>query len=110
MNWNIHITQEATQDLISVADYIDYVLKNPIAADNLIDEAENRFQDLSTDAELHQTISDGVIQSWGIRFIKIKNYLAFYTIDQETNSVYIVRFLYEKSNWKSILKHSSYSK
>lgn len=110
MNWNIHITQEAEQDLNAAADYIEYVLKNPIAADNLIDEAENRFQDLSTDAELHQIISDEVLQSWSIRFIRIKNYLAFYTIAQETNTVYIVRFLYEKSNWKSILKHSSYSK
>ena len=110
MNWNIHITQEAEQDLNAAADYIEYVLKNPISADNLIDEAENRFQDLSTDAELHQIISDEVLQSWSIRFIRIKNYLAFYTIAQETNTVYIVRFLYEKSNWKSILKHSSYSK
>lgn len=110
MNWNIHITQEAEQDLNAAVDYIEYVLKNPIAADNLIDEAEDAIQNLSTDAELHQIVSDKVLESWSIRFIRIKNYLAFYTIDKETNTVYIIRFLYEKSNWSSILKHSSYSK
>lgn len=97
MNWNIHITQEAEQDLNAAADYIEYVLKNHIAADNLIDEAEDKIQKLTTDAEIHQIVSDEILKSWSIRFIRIKNYLVFYTIDKEMNTVYIIRFLYEKS-------------
>ena len=32
------------------------------------------------------------------------NYLAFYTIDEEKQTIIIVRFLYQKSNWTSILR------
>ncbi|MFR5502265.1 MAG: type II toxin-antitoxin system RelE/ParE family toxin, partial [Lachnospira pectinoschiza] len=38
------------------------------------------------------------------RFVIINNYLAFYTIDEEKQTVIIVRFLYQKSNWTSILR------
>ena len=42
--------------------------------------------------------------SCGIRFVIINNYLAFYTIDERKQIVTIVRFLYQKSNWNSILR------
>ncbi len=45
--------------------------------------------------------------SKGIRFVIINNYLAFYTIDEEKQTVIIVRFLYQKSNWTSILRQIS---
>ena len=45
-----------------------------------------------------------VLASWGIRFVIINNYLAFYTIDEEKQTVIIVRFLYQKSNWTAILR------
>ena len=34
----------------------------------------------------------------------INNYLAFYIINEEKQTVIIVRFLYKKSNWSSILQ------
>ena len=49
-------------------------------------------------------VDDPVLASWGIRFVIINNYLAFYTIDEEKQTVIIVRFLYQKSNWTSILR------
>lgn len=84
------------------------ILKNPIAANQLIEEAENRFQLLSINATLNPIISDEVLKSWGIRFIKVNNYLAFYRTDEVTRTVYIIRFLYGKSNWNSILKRTSH--
>ena len=108
MNWNIYVTEEAEEDLISAVDYIDSVLKNPIAATRLIEEAEKQFQLLSINATLNPIISDEVLKSWRIRFIKVNNYLAFYRTDEVTKTVYIIRFLYGKSNWNSILKRSSH--
>ena len=49
-------------------------------------------------------VDDPVLASWGIRFAIINNYLAFYTIYEEKQTVIIVRFLYQKSNWTSILR------
>ena len=43
MKYDIHITNAAEKDLSSVADYIEFVLLNPMAADDLLEEAENIF-------------------------------------------------------------------
>ena len=37
MNYIIHITNTAQRDILNAADYIEFVLKNPKAADNLLD-------------------------------------------------------------------------
>ena len=36
MNYTIHITNTAQRDILNAADYIEFVLKNPKAADNLL--------------------------------------------------------------------------
>lgn len=110
MIYRIHITSAAERDLNHAADHIDYVLKNPKAADDLLDHAEKRINLLCEFPQKFQLVDDPVLASWGIRFITIDNYLAFYTIDTEKNLVTIVRFLYQKSNWKSILRHQNTSR
>ena len=102
MTWHIHITKTAEKDLISAVSYIEFVLKNPSAADNLLDIADKKISELSSFPEAHAIADDPVLSAWGIRFIVINNYLAFYTILGDT--VYIVRFLYGKRDWLSILK------
>lgn len=79
MNYHIHITLTAEKDMIHVVDYIEYVLKNPL-------------------------VDDKILSSWGVCFVTVGNYLAFYTISEEEKQVNIVRFLYAKSDWHSILK------
>ncbi len=104
MIYNIHITSTAERDLIKAADYIEFTLKNPPAADHLLDEAEIQIGSLSELPERFRPVDDPVLASWKIRFIAVKNYLAFYTIDDEAHTVIIVRFLHETSNWNAILR------
>ena len=47
MNYDIHITNAAQWDLLNAADYIEFVLKNPKAANDLLDEAEKQINSLS---------------------------------------------------------------
>ncbi len=103
MSYHIHITSVAQRDLINAADHLEYVLKNPKAADDLLKEAEKQINNLSNFPEKHQIINESVLSSWGIRFVVINNYLAFYTIDSDKNLVIILRFLFQKSNWSAIL-------
>ena len=102
MTYQIHITKTAERDLVSATDYIEFTLKNPSAADSLLDKAEERISELSSFPEANAVVDDPVLSAWGIRFTVINNYLAFYTILGDT--VYIVRFLYGKRDWTSILK------
>lgn len=104
MNYNIHITSAAERNLIRAADHIEFVLKNPKAADDLIDKAEKQIHFLSDFPEKFQLVDDPVHASWGIRFVIVNGYLAFYTISKEDNLIIVVRFLFQKSNWNAILR------
>ena len=48
MNYFVHVTDKADQDLGESFDYIDLTLKNPLAADVLVDTAEKKLAQLST--------------------------------------------------------------
>ncbi len=104
MSYTIHITATAERDIINASDYIELVLKNPKAADDLLDEIELKINSLTNFPEKSKLVDDPVLASWGIRFIIINNYLAFYIISEEDKKVFIVRFLYQKSNWATILQ------
>jgi plasmid stabilization system protein ParE len=104
MNYNIHITAAAERDLVRATEYIEFILKNPKASDDLLNETERQINSLSDFPEKFQLVDDPVLASWGIRFVIVNGYLAFYTISEEKKLVTIVRFLFQKSNWSSILR------
>lgn len=104
MKYQVHITDRAQRDLESTADYIEYSLLNPTAADELLNTAEEAFASLSDMPQRIMLVTDEVLAAWGIRFIPVKNYLGFYIIDEERQVVHIVRFLYMKRDWQTILR------
>lgn len=105
MSYQIHITSTAERDIMGAVDYIEFNLKNPDAADHLLDEATKQINSLSDLPEKFRLADDPVLASWGIRFVIVNNYLAFYTIDEDRKLVIVVRFLYQKSNWNTILRN-----
>lgn len=109
MKYQVHITDRAQRDLESAADYIEYTLLNPAAADELLDAAEDSFASLSDMPQRIMPLTDEVLAAWGIRFIRVKNYLGFYIIDEERQVVHIVRFLYMKRDWQAILRRDAAS-
>ena len=104
MSYQIHITSTAEHDIMRAADYIEFTFKNPDVADNLLDAATEWIDSLADLPQKFHPADDPILASWGIRFVIINHYLAFYTIDEEKQTVIIVRFLYQKSNWSSILR------
>lgn len=104
MSYDIHITATAERDMLSASDHTEFSLKNPKAADELLDETDIKISSLADSPKRFQLVDDPVLASWGIRFIIIKGYLAFYVISEEDKRVTIVRFLFQKSNWIAILR------
>ena len=104
MSYIIHITATAERDILRAADCIEFTLKNPAAADHPLDAATEQINSLADMPEKFRLVDDPVLASWEIRFIIVNNYLAFYTIDKEKQMVIVIRFLYQKSNWNSILR------
>ena len=87
MSYQLHITSTAEHDIMRAVDYIEFTLKNPQAADNLLDAVTKQIGTLSDFPQKFRLVDDPV-----------------YTIDEEKQTVIVVRFLYQKSNWCSILR------
>ena len=104
MSYIIHITATAERDIMRAADHIEFNLKNPTAADYLLDVATEQINSLADMPQKFRLVDDPVLASWEIRYVIVNNYLAFYTIDEEKQMVIVVRFLYQKSNWNAILR------
>ena len=47
MSYQVHITSTAEHDIMRAADYIEFSLKNPDAADNLLDAATEQIGSLA---------------------------------------------------------------
>ena len=104
MSYQLHITSTAEHDIMRAVDYIECTLKNPTTADTLLDVVTKQIGTLSDFPQMFRLVDDPVLASWQIRFVIINNYLAFYTIDEEKQTIIVVRFLYQKSNWCTILR------
>lgn len=104
MIYSIHVTLQAERDMDDAANYIASTLLNPDAAYNLLVSANDILNSLDHNPERDRPVDDPLLFSWGVRFIIVKNYLAFYVIAEENKTVHIIRFLYKKRNWLHILK------
>lgn len=102
MNYQLFITKTAERDFRDAADYIEFTLKNPDAASRLLDLAEKKISALADFPKAHPVIDDPILSTWEIRFFAVKNHIVFYTITGDT--IYIIRFLYSRRDWISILK------
>ncbi len=104
MNYFVHVTDFASRDLTEAFDYIDLVLKNPAAADHLVELFYQKSMSLETFPKKFPLVNDSLLSALGIRFLPVQNYLAFYKIEKSSHSIQILRFLYGRSDWSAILK------
>lgn len=104
MKFRVDITETAKNDMIEAAEYIDYVLKTPQAADNLMEAVEKEIGSLTAFPERYAVLDDSVLSSFNVRFVRVKDYLAFYVIMEDERLVVILRFLHMRRDWTEILK------
>ena len=103
MNYSLNITDLAEEDILATVKYISGALKNPIAANNLLDEIEEYEKILEDTPNIFPFVNDEYLSEKGLKYIRIKNFLMFYIIDEDNRIVNVIRFLYARRNWKDIL-------
>ncbi len=102
--YKIVVTDPAQKDLQNAVSYISNELKNKQAAINLLDLVEDTVKSLTDMPERYAVVDDEILSRGGFRFIQIKNYLLFYIVRKDIQTVVIQRFLYARRDWMSILK------
>jgi toxin ParE1/3/4 len=105
--YSVHITDIAEEEILSTAKYIGDVLKAPEAANSLLDEIEKYENILENTPNMFSFVPDEYLATKGVKYVMVKNYMMFYTINEEEKSVTVIRFLYGRRDWKNILTTKS---
>ena len=102
--YSLNVTDIAEEDILVTLKYIADVLKAPKAANNLLDEIERHEEILENTPNIYPFVPDEYLAQRGLKFTRIKNYLLFYTINEDEKTVTVIRFLFARRDWKTILK------
>lgn len=97
-------TEPAEYDLLDIEYYIFTDLSNPQAAKRISDGILQTAERLNEYPAGHPLIDDELLGRIGLRMAYFDNYNIFYYYDEKDDVVYIIRILYNKTNWRSILK------
>ena len=97
------IAEPAKEDLVEIDDYISIELNAPIAARNMLLSMHRALGQLSVSPYSQPKVRDDRLAAQGYRWIGVKNYVVFYTIDEQAKLVAVERILYGRRDWAQIL-------
>ena len=91
------------EDVTSALNYIKNVLEVPMASQNHFNEIKKTYIKLEENPYRRPLVQNKSLALRGYRSINVKNYVIFYVIDKENNTVILHRFLYSGRDWANIL-------
>lgn len=95
-NYTIDITKNALYKINRLTDYILYELQNPIAASNTSNGIYNQIYSLTTNPQI------GTNYNSNIKFVKFKNYLIYYEINENDKIISIKTIMHKNQNRKHL--------
>ena len=104
ITYNVIYSPEAANDLRSIYSYIAFELKEPGIAESLVNEIRAGIRKLDQQPERYAPVDWEPWQSMGMRKLSVKNYVAFYLVDNDSNEVNVTRIFYGDRDIESIVK------
>lgn len=101
---NVVFTEPAEYDLLDIEYYIWVALCNPQALERITEGILSVIEKLGKYPTGHPLVDDELLRSVCLRMAYFDNYNIFYHYDREDDVVYIIRVLYNKVDWHSMLK------
>jgi toxin ParE1/3/4 len=103
--YKLNFAKHFQEDVNSTLNYIKDSLQAPVASERLKDEIKKTYKNLKQNPFMFPVVPDDELASIGFRFAMVKNYMLFYIIEE--NQINIIRFLYGRRNWITILKETN---
>ena len=72
----------------------------------MFNELYEKINDILINPYKRPLVQDKYLASLGVRSIKVKNYVLYYTITEENNTVNALRFMHQLRDWINILKEN----
>jgi plasmid stabilization system protein ParE len=101
--YEVQWTSLAKDDLVCAVTYIADMLKAPFAAERLLDDIEKETAAIAENPYLFPLSHDEYIVHRGIRHVKVKNYMLFYTVNEDARTITVIRMLYARRDWIQLL-------
>ena len=106
-SYEIIMTPDAADDLVTLRDYISGTLLSPDTALAYIRMLRMEIGTLSVMPERHKCVDDEPWRSREVRRIIKKNFIVYYRIDKTVRRVYILNVIYAKHDQLQILAQIS---
>ena len=97
MNYSVNISSRADRDIRAIYEYIAISLMSPENADAQLSRLEDRINKLDNLPKRFPKYKND------IRFMPVDNYLVFYTVDDNSKDVYVLRVMYGKRDIENTL-------
>lgn len=98
MLYDIHIAEQAKENISDIACYIAQKLRNPDAAVNLVQKIYGEIETLSFMPKRHRIWPHEPWKSREVRFLLVGNFHVLYHVDDGSLSVSIVNVVYGRQN------------
>ena len=106
MTYEINYSNESLDDLFKIYDYIANTRNEQTNALNLINAIRNEIKKLDELPFRHPVVSFSPWKELGIRYLVVKNHIAFYFVNQKNSIVNIVRIFSSRQNIPNIINNS----
>lgn len=101
--YKVKLSIQAKNDYKCIIRYIKYKLSEPAIAEKYAKLIKSELDSLEYQPQRFAIIDYDIIKEYNFRKLIIKNYIAFYRIDENKKTVNIERILYGATDWKSKL-------
>ena len=101
--YKIEIEDAAERDMYDIFSYITQTLKESALALSIYKSIKEQIGKLTTMPARNRVVDDQPYASIGVRRLFVENYIVFYVIDETILTVYVIRVLYNRREWQSIL-------
>ena len=103
----IKYSDEALQDLKNIFEYIAIQLREPVIAAAQVNRIRECIRSLEQFPARNKVVAWEPWHSLEMRQMRVDNFIAFYTIDNDTSAVNVVRVFQGKRDVQSYVRQSS---
>jgi len=101
--YSVILDNPAEEDMLKLRRYISKTLREPVIAKRIYSSIKAEILSLDHNPLRFPVVRDELYASLGIRCMPVENYLTFYSVDQTAKEVHILRVLYNRREWQTLI-------
>jgi toxin ParE1/3/4 len=101
--YTVIVSRHAADDTQDIAHYISSELHEKNTAEKLVEKLYNAMDGLSHMPARFPLITDVAMAEKGIRKLPVENYIVFFKIYENDDTVSVIRVLYNRRDWGNLI-------